>query len=180
MPRLPNALRTELTDTVERILAPDLDLQALTREMDDASGRIRTRSWIAATAASIEQVTRVNEALRAITEYEPDLTLLTADAGSPVYMNCWWLRRELTDEGTARTTSTSTSSRTTTPRDSTTTRGRRPRCWSTAAPSSRTQDTEPRRSRTAAWCCARRPTGTGSGSATDRYFTADPWDGSLR
>ena len=99
MPRLPDALRTELADTVERILAPDLDLQALAREMDDASGRIRTRSWTTATAASIEQVTRVNEALRAITEHEPDLTLLTADPGSPVYMNRWWLRRELTDEG---------------------------------------------------------------------------------
>lgn len=37
--RLPDTLRTELADGVERILGPDLDLQALAQEMDDATGR---------------------------------------------------------------------------------------------------------------------------------------------
>ena len=98
MPRLPDALRTELTDTVERILAPGLDLQALAQEMNDASGGIRTRAWTAARAATIDQVTEINRALRAVSDHEPDLTLLTADAQSPVYMRRWWLRRNVTDQ----------------------------------------------------------------------------------
>ena len=99
MPRLPDTLRTELADTVERILAPDLNLRALAREMDDASGAIRTRSWIAPVAATPDQVIEVDHTLQIVTEHDPDLTLLTADAGSPVYMNRWWLRRKLTAAG---------------------------------------------------------------------------------
>lgn len=99
MPRLTDALRTELADRVERVLAPDIDLQALAREMDDATGAINTRSWTGAQAATIAQVTEITDTLRAINGHEPDLTLLTADPGSPVYMSRWWLRRELTDDG---------------------------------------------------------------------------------
>jgi len=99
MPRLPDALRTKLADTVERILAPDLNLRALAREMDNASGAIRTRSWTAPTTVGSETVIQVAEALFAIPGHEPDVTLLTADAGSPVYMQRWWLRRELTSDG---------------------------------------------------------------------------------
>lgn len=99
MPRLPEALRTELADTVERILAPDVDLQALAREMDDATGAIRTRSWICSRPASIEQTSEINRTLQPVTGYAPDLTLLTADPGSPVYMHRWWLQRKLTEAG---------------------------------------------------------------------------------
>ena len=99
MPRLPDALRTELADTVERILTPDVDLQALAHEMDHATGAIRTQSWIRPNGASIDQVSRINRALQGITTYEPDLSLLTDDEGSPVYMQRWWLRRGLTDDG---------------------------------------------------------------------------------
>ena len=99
MPGLPDALRTELADSIERILGPDLDLQALAREMDDASGAIRTRAWIAPRLATVTQVNDVYDALQVMPGHEPDLTLLTAEAGSPVYMGRWWLRRELTDDG---------------------------------------------------------------------------------
>ena len=50
MPKLPDPLRAELADTVEGILAPDVDLRALAREMDDATGAIRAVSWIPAPA----------------------------------------------------------------------------------------------------------------------------------
>lgn len=99
MSTLPAPLRTELADTVERILAPDVDLEALAREMDNATGAIRTRSWIRPAGASIDQVNGINAALEGVTAYEPDLTLLTADKGSPVYMRRWWLRRALADDG---------------------------------------------------------------------------------
>ena len=93
MTRLPDTLRTELADAVERILAPDVDLQALAREMDDATGAIRTRPWIRAQPAGLDQVIEVNRTLLPVTNHEPDLTLLTAGEGSPVYMRRWWLRR---------------------------------------------------------------------------------------
>ena len=99
MPRLPDTLRTELADAVERILAPDLDLRALAREMDDASGAIRTRSWTAPAAVAGGTADQVAEALSAIPRHEPDVTLLAAGAGSPVYMHRWWLRRELNTDG---------------------------------------------------------------------------------
>ncbi len=99
MPQLPDPLRAELAEAVERILAPDIDLHALAREMDDASGAIRTVSWIRPGGASIDQVTEVNQVLDRVTGYDPDLTLLTADAGSPVYMRRWWLQRALADDG---------------------------------------------------------------------------------
>ena len=99
MPKLPDPLRAELAKTVERILAPDVDLHALAREMDDASGAIRTQSWIRPGGASIDQVSGINRALENVTTYEPDLTLLTADEGSPVYMRRWWLQRTLADDG---------------------------------------------------------------------------------
>ena len=99
MTRLPDTLRTELADAVERILAPDVDLQALAREMDNATGAIRTRSWIRAQPAGLEQVIEVNRTLLPVTDHEPDLTLLTAGEGSPVYMRRWWLRRQLAGNG---------------------------------------------------------------------------------
>ena len=144
MPRLPDALRTELADSIERILGPDVNLQALAREMDDATGAIRTRAWMAPRLATSSPGGEVYKRLQAIPGHEPDVTLLTAEAGSPVYMQRWWLRRDLTKAATARTACTCTSSRTTTPNSSTTTRGRRPRCCSPAAPSSKTRTTEPR------------------------------------
>ena len=99
MPKLPDPLRAELADTVEGILAPDVDLRALAREMDDATGAIRAVSWIRPGGASIDQVSEINRALKGVTKYEPDLTLLTADEGSPVYMRRWWLQRTLADDG---------------------------------------------------------------------------------
>lgn len=99
MPQLPDPLRAELAETVERTLAPDIELEALAREMDDATGAIRTQSWIRPGGASIDQVSEIKRALfGSITGYEPDLTLLTADEGSPVYMRRWWLRRTLADD----------------------------------------------------------------------------------
>ena len=99
MTRLPDTLRTELADAVERILAPDVDLQALAREMDDATGAIRTRPWIRAQPAGLDQVIQVNRTLLPVTDHEPDLTLLTAGEGSPVYMRRWWLRRRPAGNG---------------------------------------------------------------------------------
>lgn len=97
--QLPDPLRAELAETVERILAPDIELEALAREMDDATGAIRTQSWIRPGGASIDQVSEIKQALLGrITGYEPDLTLLTADEGSPVYMRRWWLQRTLADD----------------------------------------------------------------------------------
>ena len=96
MPRLPDALRTELAGTIERILSPDLDLRALAREMNEASGAIRTRAWIGAQRATIDQVMEIDRTLAPVTGHEPDLTLLTEREGSPVYMRRWWLRREET------------------------------------------------------------------------------------
>ena len=99
MPKLHDALRRDLADTVERILAPNVDLEALAREMDDATGAIRTQSWIRPKGARIDQVNEINRALEGVTTYEPDLTLLTADEKSPVYMRRWWLQRTLADDG---------------------------------------------------------------------------------
>ena len=44
-------------------------------------------------------MSEINRALEGVTKYEPDLTLLTSDEGSPVYMRRWWLQRTLADDG---------------------------------------------------------------------------------
>ena len=88
-----------MASTRERILAPDVDLQALAGEMDDAAGAIRTRPWIRAQPAGLDQVLEVNRTLLPVTDHEPDLTLRTAGEGSPVYMRRWWLRRQLAGNG---------------------------------------------------------------------------------
>ena len=97
--RMPDTLRTELAESVDRILGPDLDLRTLVREMDDATGAIRTRSWIRAQPATVDQVLEINRTLLPVTDHEPDLTLLTAGEDSPVYMRRWWLRRQAAGDG---------------------------------------------------------------------------------
>ena len=180
MTRLPDTLRTELADAVERILAPDVDLQALAREMDDATGAIRTRPWIRAQPTGLDQMIEVNRTLLPVTDHEPDLALLTAGEGSPVYMRRWWLRREVDRRRPRQERPVPARLR-----------ERRLRgipqppvaiglpAAGAAAPSSRT----PRHGTTVIEnrSVVLRPapcTGTGSGSARDRYCTTDPWDGS--
>ena len=99
MTSLPDALRTELADTVERILAPDVDLHALARKMDDANVANPARTWTRVQPAGMDLVFKVNRALLPVTDHEPDVTLLTAGQGSPVYMRRWWLRRRTTGDG---------------------------------------------------------------------------------
>ena len=62
-------------------------------------GAIRTRPWIRAQSAGLDQVIEVNRAVLPITDHEPDLTLLTAGEGSRVYMRRWCLRRQLAGNG---------------------------------------------------------------------------------
>ncbi len=97
--RMPDTLRTELAEAVERILGPDLDLRTLVREMDDATRAIRTRSWISAQPVGVDQMLRLKATLVPVTDHEPDVTLWTEDETSPVYMRRWWLRRQTTDDG---------------------------------------------------------------------------------
>ena len=100
MPKLPDPLRAELAETVERILAPDIDLRALVQEMNTATGTVRTRAWIGANPVRFLKVSDINNALlKAVNEYEPDLTLFTDETGSPIYMKRWWLRRKPADDG---------------------------------------------------------------------------------
>lgn len=99
MTRLPATLRTELAGEVERILAPGIDLHALAREMNTAIGAIRTRAWIGARPATLDQVNQIRKTLEVVAEHEPDLTLFTAEVESPIYMRRWWLRRKLSDNG---------------------------------------------------------------------------------
>lgn len=168
MTRLPDTLRTALADAVERILAPDVDLQALARGMDDATGAIRTRPWTRPQPAGLDQVIEVNRTLLPVTDHEPDLTLLTAGEGTPVYLRRWWLRRQLAGNGYGQDGLYVHVFDNDDPDGSTTTRGPPPHCCGPTAPSSRTPRTAPPSSRTAASCCARRRTGTGSASATGR------------
>ena len=168
MTRLPDTLRTELADAVERILAPDIDLQALAREMDDATGAIRTRPWICAQPAGLDQVLEVNRTLLPVTGPEPNLTLLTAGEGTPVYMRRWWLRRRPAGNGYGQ------DGLYVHVFDNDDPEGFLNHPWPSASlllsghPSSRTPRTAPPSSTTAASCCARRRTGTGSASATAR------------
>ena len=99
MTTLPDGLRTELADTVERILAPGIDLHALARTMDDALGTNAARTWNRVQPASARQVLEINRALLPVTEHQPDVTLFTGDRDSPVYMQRWWLRRRTTSDG---------------------------------------------------------------------------------
>ena len=99
MTRLPDTLRTELADAVERILAPDVDLYALARRMDNAGSANPARTWTLAQPAGLSQVLEVNRALLPVAGHDPDVTLLTGNQGSPVYMRRWWLRRRTTSDG---------------------------------------------------------------------------------
>ena len=99
MTKLPDALRTEMATAVEAILAPDTDLRALAEEMNAASGALRTQAWIGARPIGFNRISDINNTLKDITRYVPDLTLLTHEEGSAVYMRRWWLRRELSEDG---------------------------------------------------------------------------------
>jgi hypothetical protein len=99
MTRLPDTRRTELADTVERILAPDIDLHALARSMQNANDRNPATTWHRARRATSEQVATIRRELDGVTDHEPDLTLLTGGEDSPVYMQRWWLRRRTTADG---------------------------------------------------------------------------------
>lgn len=99
MTKLTDTQRSELSATVQRILGAETDLRALAREMSEASGAIRTRAWIAARSATEGQITDLEAALSTVANHEPDLTLFTANEGSPIYMRRWWLEREIDEYG---------------------------------------------------------------------------------
>ena len=95
---MPDRIRAELAEQITTLLARQADLPALAREMDNAAGSLRTRSWHHVGAVTPEQLRHVLDIANEARDYRPDLVLRTAGADSPVYMSRWWLRREMVSE----------------------------------------------------------------------------------
>ena len=95
---MPHPIRAELAERVATLLGPGVNLPALARELDGATGGIRTRSRQHVGAVTPEQARKALDIANAVRDYRPDLVLRTADADSPVYMSRWWLRREMASE----------------------------------------------------------------------------------
>ena len=67
--------------------------------MDNTGSANPARTWaLLAQPAGLSQVVEVNRALLPVAGHDPDVTLLTGNQGSPVYMRRWWLRRRTTSD----------------------------------------------------------------------------------